>query len=164
MNESAENAFHGLNIGVYQGVIESVDLSDENGTVMGVLIRRMRLDTDVMSLTSGEAEANPTVSTVEITSEREAKEFVSCKTILLCNNPNNCDIDLFAAVKDCGLVFDGGVVVDKVCPFFCYVHFMKSNMILVCSHFVLSTSTSMQLGISPNIPGAIAMHQGTPGL
>ena len=26
-----------------------------------------------------------------------------------------CDIDVFVAVNECGLVYDGGVVVDKVC-------------------------------------------------
>lgn len=110
----AENALHGLNIAIYQGIIEDLNLSEENGTVTGVLIRRKRLDTDMMSTASGDDGTNLIVSTVEITSETEAKEYVSCKTVLLCNNVNNCDIDLFAAVKDCGLVFDGGVIVDKV--------------------------------------------------
>ncbi|CAM9185987.1 unnamed protein product, partial [Ectocarpus fasciculatus] len=39
--------------------------------------------------------------------------FYTAFSILFCNNPNSCDIDLFSAIKDCGLVFDGGVVVDK---------------------------------------------------
>ena len=111
-----------LNIAIYQGVIEELNLNDGDGTVTGIVVRRRRLETDVISTSSGAGEEagggiaeHQGSSTVEITSETEAKEFVSCKTLLLCNNPNQCDIDLFAAIKDCGLVFDGGVVVDKVC-------------------------------------------------
>ena len=114
VNEMAENALHGLNIAIYQGIIEDLNLSEEDGTVTGVVLRRKRLETDVMSTASGDDGIKPIVSTVEITSDTEAREFVSCKTVLLCNNCDNCDIDLFAAIKDCGLVFDGGVVVDKV--------------------------------------------------
>lgn len=114
MNEAAENALHGFNIAIYQGIIEELSLDEEDGSVSGVLIRRKRLDTDATSVTSADEGLEPTATTVEIISESEAKEFVSCKSILFCNNPNSCDIDLFSAIKDCGLVFDGGVVVDKV--------------------------------------------------
>ena len=103
-----------LNITVYQGAIVDLTFNDENGVVSGVFVKRNRLDTDVLSTVSGEDAENPIVSTVEITSETEAREFLSCNAILLCLSPSQCDIDLFSAIKDCGLVFDGGVIVDKV--------------------------------------------------
>ena len=33
---------------------------------------------------------------------------------LLCSNTKHCDSDVFTAINDCGIVFDGGVVVDQV--------------------------------------------------
>ncbi len=36
---------------------------------------------------------------------------------LLCCNYKQCDKDVFSAINDCGLVFDGGLVVDAVCFF-----------------------------------------------
>ena len=126
----AENALHGLNIAIYQGVVEDLSLGEEDGVVTGVVLRRKRLDTDVLSTSSGDDGVKPIVSTVEITSETEAKEFVSCKTLLLCNNPDNCDVDLFAAIKDCGLVFDGGVVVDKVFIIYFFIFFFLDTAVL----------------------------------
>lgn len=39
--------------------------------------------------------------------------MVACLALLLCNNAV-CDRDVFSAVVDSGLVFDGGLVVDTV--------------------------------------------------
>jgi len=33
---------------------------------------------------------------------------------LLCAGAKYCDSDVFTAINDCGIVFDGGVVVDQV--------------------------------------------------
>ena len=103
-----------LNIAVYQGCIEELNMGEDDGVLTGIVVRRKRLETDAISETDAEDTANKFISTVEIISETEAKEFISCKTLLLCSNPSQCDLDLFTAIKDCGLVFDGGVVVDKV--------------------------------------------------
>lgn len=103
-----------LNIATYQGIIEDLNINEADGTVAGIVVFRKRLDTDVISTSGNDDDIRAVMSTIEITSETEAREFVSCKTILFCNNPNQCDIDLFEAIKDCGLVYDGGVVVDKV--------------------------------------------------
>jgi hypothetical protein len=48
-------------------------------------------------------------------SEAKTSELVmvSCLALLLCTN-NMCDRDVFTAVVDSGLVFDGGLVVDTV--------------------------------------------------
>jgi hypothetical protein len=40
-------------------------------------------------------------------------EFVACTTLLLCLN-YQCDVDVFTAVNESGLVYDGGVVVNEV--------------------------------------------------
>jgi hypothetical protein len=40
--------------------------------------------------------------------------MIACMALLLCNNAV-CDRDMFAAIVDSGLVFDGGLVVDTVC-------------------------------------------------
>ena len=40
--------------------------------------------------------------------------ILACMALLLCNN-QVCDRDVFSAVVDSGLVFDGGLVVDTVC-------------------------------------------------
>jgi hypothetical protein len=40
-------------------------------------------------------------------------EFVPCSTLLLCLN-DQCDVDVFTAVNESGLVYDGGVVVNEV--------------------------------------------------
>jgi hypothetical protein len=39
--------------------------------------------------------------------------MIACMALLLCNNAV-CDRDMFAAIVDSGLVFDGGLVVDTV--------------------------------------------------
>lgn len=41
------------------------------------------------------------------------EEFVECSTLLLCMN-SQCDVDVFTAVNESGLVYDGGVVVNEV--------------------------------------------------
>lgn len=40
-------------------------------------------------------------------------EIIECSTLLLCSN-YQCDVDVFTAVNESGLVYDGGVVVDEV--------------------------------------------------
>ncbi len=103
-----------LGIVVYEGSIEDIQLGTDD-VINGIVTLRKRLDTDVMSQSTAEEGGPPRpVSTVEITSETEAREFISCRTLLMCSAPDQCDVDLFSAVKDCGLVFDGGIVVDKV--------------------------------------------------
>lgn len=39
-------------------------------------------------------------------------EIIECSTLLLCSN-YQCDVDVFTAVNESGLVYDGGVVVDE---------------------------------------------------
>jgi hypothetical protein len=43
------------------------------------------------------------------------EEYLECSTLLLCMNAQ-CDVDVFAAVNESGLVYDGGVVVNEVPP------------------------------------------------
>ncbi len=43
-------------------------------------------------------------------------EFIECSTLLLCSN-FQCDVDVFTAVNESGLVYDGGVVVNEVRDF-----------------------------------------------
>ena len=38
---------------------------------------------------------------------------IPCTTLLCCNE-RRCDFDIFSAINDSGLVFDGGIVVDQV--------------------------------------------------
>lgn len=52
-------------------------------------------------------------------------EFIECSTLLLCSN-YQCDVDVFTAVNESGLVYDGGVVVNEVYLFFIY-YFINSN-------------------------------------
>ena len=162
VNEAAENSLHGLNIAVYQGVIEDLSLNEDDGSVSGVFIRRKRLDTDATSVCTADEGLAPIAATVEIISESEAKEFVSCKTILFCNNPSCCDIDLFSAIKDCGLVFDGGVVVDKVS-----VQYLRSDrfrlICICCSRLERSTRIFMLLGPLRNIRGVSGALRSTTG-
>ena len=40
-------------------------------------------------------------------------EYIECSTLLLCSN-YQCDVDVFTAVNESGLVYDGGVVVNEV--------------------------------------------------
>lgn len=58
---------------------------------------------------------------IPIIKQDDSEEFfavapakVNCGTILFCNGQKNisCDRDMFAAINDCGLVFDGGLIVD----------------------------------------------------
>ena len=39
-------------------------------------------------------------------------EFLECGTLICCSQ-EQCDVDVFAAINDTGLVYDGGVVVDE---------------------------------------------------
>ena len=41
------------------------------------------------------------------------EEYLECSTLLLCMNAQ-CDVDVFTAVNESGLVYDGGVVVNEV--------------------------------------------------
>lgn len=41
------------------------------------------------------------------------EEFIECCTLICCSNLQ-CDVDMFTAVNECGLVFDGGLVVNEV--------------------------------------------------
>lgn len=41
------------------------------------------------------------------------EEYIECSTLLLCMN-YQCDVDVFTAVNESGLVYDGGVVVNEV--------------------------------------------------
>jgi hypothetical protein len=52
---------------------------------------------------------------------------LSCTALLLCAGQQfqSCERDVFAAVNDCGLVFDGGLVVDLV--MFFVIHFCNST-------------------------------------
>lgn len=47
-------------------------------------------------------------------------EVIECSTLLLCSN-YQCDVDVFTAVNESGLVYDGGVVVNEV--IYTYIHF-----------------------------------------
>jgi hypothetical protein len=40
---------------------------------------------------------------------------LSCIALLMCGSKEyqSCEKDIFSAINDCGLVFDGGLVVDK---------------------------------------------------
>lgn len=59
---------------------------------------------------------------------------LSCTALLLCSGQQyqSCERDVFAAINDCGLVFDGGLVVDLVSPVF-----IECELIL---HFTLWNS------------------------
>jgi hypothetical protein len=40
-------------------------------------------------------------------------ETILCGALLCCSN-EQCDVDTFTAVNECGLVYDGGIVVNEV--------------------------------------------------
>ena len=44
---------------------------------------------------------------------QEAGIMLACLALLCCGNPQ-CSKDIFNAINDCGLVYDGGLVVDSV--------------------------------------------------
>ena len=45
--------------------------------------------------------------------EGESGVMLACLALLCCS-AQKCDRDVFCAINDCGLVFDGGLVVDSV--------------------------------------------------
>lgn len=49
--------------------------------------------------------------------EKSSELVMNCETLLCCAEMA-CEMDTFAAINDCGLVYDGGLVVDQVS---CYV-------------------------------------------
>jgi hypothetical protein len=61
--------------------------------------------------------------------KQESKEYTSppatiaCTALLMCNGPEyqSCERDIFAAINDCGLVYDGGLIVDTVS----FLHFIQ---------------------------------------
>ena len=58
-------------------------------------------------------------STVGESKTADANVRISCTALLLCGNKDyqSCERDVFAAINDSGLVFDGGLVVDLVSYF-----------------------------------------------
>lgn len=49
----------------------------------------------------------------QVESKAPEPVMIACMALLLCNNAV-CDRDMFSAIVDSGLVFDGGLVVDAV--------------------------------------------------
>lgn len=66
--------------------------SGETGTIEGVYVRVSPSKNSVMG---------------------PKEEFIECSTLILANN-YQCDVDIFNAVNEAGLIYDGGVVVDQV--------------------------------------------------
>ena len=52
-------------------------------------------------------------------------EFLECSTLILCADLQ-CDVDVFTAINESGLVYDGGVVVDEVEYVTCYCYHFNS--------------------------------------
>lgn len=52
---------------------------------------------------------------------------ISCSALLLCADAKyqSCERDVFAAINDCGLVFDGGLVVDLVTSVAAWFHIVS---------------------------------------
>lgn len=123
-----------INMIAHEGVVESVQLSDYDGSLQGISVLRKKLISEYSSNGAvADAERDRSAdrspdgaeegegASVRMKEEPEGprganniREFVGCSALLFCVNPHQCDVDVFSAIRDCGLVFDGGVVVDKV--------------------------------------------------
>lgn len=84
------------------GFIQSVDLRRRDGDVVTAVAPESKEGEEA-------SVANESVSVVEETGELR----IMCMALLCCGQMQ-CDRDVFAAVNDSGLVFDGGLVVDAV--------------------------------------------------
>ena len=83
------------------GFIQSVDLRSRNGV------------TERAEAKEGEEVNGENASTYESVVEETGELRIACMALLCCGQMQ-CDRDVFAAVNDSGLVFDGGLVVDAV--------------------------------------------------
>lgn len=129
-----EASLKSINMIAHEGVLESVALSDYDGSLQSISVVRKRLASELFfdgavpdaerdRLVNGSASAEQEVEAVLAQSRAESEvlgattlnimESVPCSALLFCVNPHQCDVDVFSAIRDCGLVFDGGVVVDK---------------------------------------------------
>ncbi len=85
----------------WKNTIAEVSLS-RNGFLQSVELKEIGIFGGVRAESKVGESANPT--------------RISCTALLLCAGPQyqSCERDVFAAINDSGLVFDGGLVVDLV--------------------------------------------------
>ena len=79
---------------------------------------------NISSMDESKGESKTSIDrTAEESSEQdgvgESGIMLACLALLCCNS-QKCDRDVFCAINDCGLVFDGGLVVDSVSNYVIY--------------------------------------------
>jgi len=65
--------------------------------------------------------------------QQEAGIMLACLALLCCSQPQ-CSRDIFNAINDCGLVYDGGLVVDSVCM---YEYLLSLSILIVVTMTML---------------------------
>ena len=124
INESVHLALRDSGVTVFMGhIIKDVLLAGSNntGTVKGLKLEMRNIPVaegdDDMGNIGGNNESKQAYKTADgnnvVISDSQPLTMTLTCTALICCGEKQCDADVFAAINESGLVYDGGVVVDQ---------------------------------------------------
>ena len=115
VNESVYLALHDCGVEIYPGhVVVDVQLTSHS-FLQGIRLENKLFDVKPVSTDERDDEFGDDNGRMGAAPSDVSPQFVTleCATLLCCV-VKSCDADVFAAINESGLVYDGGVVVDEV--------------------------------------------------
>ena len=115
VNESVYLALHDCGVEIYPGhVVVDVHLTSHS-FLQGIRLENKLFDVKPVSTDERDDEFGDDNGRMGAAPSDVSPQFVTleCATLLCCV-VKSCDADVFAAINESGLVYDGGVVVDEV--------------------------------------------------